>query len=207
MHSTTNKEETDYLTNFDWKTANLYGLQKVHKSKQIITAIEQQKSSYVAVKCPDDLPFHPIVAGPVCSTSRLNHFVDEEDQHDIIAYFQRIRPSDDKDYEWFYSITHKVSKCLFSITTPIEALKNANLNIEKILEENQFAKQNAWKYERLTRREKEVLRFISEGKSNKEISNKMFISELTVKSHRQNIHKKLDTEGIKDLKRYADAFA
>ena len=47
----------------------------------------------------------------------------------------------------------------------------------------------------LTRREKEVLQFIAEGKGNKEISNLLCISTETVKSHVKNIFKKL---GVKN---------
>lgn len=47
----------------------------------------------------------------------------------------------------------------------------------------------------LTRREKEVLQFIAEGKSNKEISVLLCISPETVKSHVKNIFKKL---GVKN---------
>lgn len=44
----------------------------------------------------------------------------------------------------------------------------------------------------LTRREKEIFNLILEGCTNKEISEKLFIEETTVKKHIQNILKKLD---------------
>jgi DNA-binding NarL/FixJ family response regulator len=46
----------------------------------------------------------------------------------------------------------------------------------------------------LTRREKEVLQFIAEGKGNKEISDLLCISTETVKSHVKNIFKKLEVK-------------
>ena len=76
-HKIDNQDLCDYLTNFDCKTANFYGLPKVHKSKQIISAIKEQNSSYVTIHRPDDLSFRPIVAGPACPTSRLSQVVDE----------------------------------------------------------------------------------------------------------------------------------
>ena len=75
-HNILHEKEYDFLTNFDYKTANFYGLPKIHKSKQIQDAINQQKSSYIVIRSPDDLPFRPIVAGPACPTSRLSKFID-----------------------------------------------------------------------------------------------------------------------------------
>lgn len=44
----------------------------------------------------------------------------------------------------------------------------------------------------LSKREKEVLDLLANGKSNKEIANALFISEKTVRTHLHNIFKKLD---------------
>ena len=43
---------------------------------QIKLAVQQSKSSYVQIQSPADLKFRPIVAGPVCPTSRLSHLID-----------------------------------------------------------------------------------------------------------------------------------
>jgi DNA-binding NarL/FixJ family response regulator len=48
--------------------------------------------------------------------------------------------------------------------------------------------------EELTEREKEILKCISDGKSNKEISDCLFVSVETVKSHIKNIYKKLNVK-------------
>jgi len=44
---------------------------------------------------------------------------------------------------------------------------------------------------RMTKREREVIKFLSEGLSNKEIAQKMHVSTFTVKSHIHNIMEKL----------------
>lgn len=46
----------------------------------------------------------------------------------------------------------------------------------------------------LTDTEKKICEKISEGKSNKEISQELYVSELTVKTHIQNILKKTGTK-------------
>ncbi len=55
----------------------------------------------------------------------------------------------------------------------------------------------------LTAREREVLKLISDGKSNKEIGDLLFISVHTVERHRANIMDKLNLKNTADLVKYA----
>lgn len=55
----------------------------------------------------------------------------------------------------------------------------------------------------LTNREREVLKLIAEGKSNKEIAGVLFISVHTVERHRANIQAKLKLKKTADLVKYA----
>ncbi len=55
----------------------------------------------------------------------------------------------------------------------------------------------------LSKREKEILKMIAEGNSNKGVSDILCISIRTVENHRSNIMKKLNTNKIADLVRYA----
>jgi DNA-binding NarL/FixJ family response regulator len=55
----------------------------------------------------------------------------------------------------------------------------------------------------LTNREREVLKLIAEGKSNKEIAGVLFVSVHTVERHRANIMRKLNLKKTADLVKYA----
>lgn len=55
----------------------------------------------------------------------------------------------------------------------------------------------------LTEREKEVLRLIAEGKSNKDIAELLCLSVKTVMAHRTNIMEKLDIHSSTELVKYA----
>ncbi len=57
--------------------------------------------------------------------------------------------------------------------------------------------------ERLTTREREVLKLVSEGKSSKEIADLLFISVRTAEHHRENIKRKLNLKKVADLVKYA----
>ena len=70
-HEQLTQKEIDYLTKFKYKTSQLYGLPKVHKSNIIKREIENNPSEYIEVHQPGDLKMRPIVAGPSCVTSKL----------------------------------------------------------------------------------------------------------------------------------------
>jgi DNA-binding NarL/FixJ family response regulator len=55
----------------------------------------------------------------------------------------------------------------------------------------------------LTDREREVLRLLADGLSNKEVAGRLQISVRTAESHRININRKLGFQSIADLVRYA----
>ena len=55
----------------------------------------------------------------------------------------------------------------------------------------------------LTQRELEILRLIARSYTNKEIADKLFLSELTVQTHRRNLKRKLKAEHTADLVRFA----
>ena len=102
-------EEVDYLLNFEYRESNFYGLPKVHKSQTINNAIENTCSDYICTQSPQDLTFRPIVAGPVCATSRLSHLMDciltelpkhtksfVRDDIDFLSKLQRHLPNNDE---------------------------------------------------------------------------------------------------------------
>lgn len=59
------------------------------------------------------------------------------------------------------------------------------------------------RWDRLTQREKEILKLISEGHKNQEIADYLCISPKTVDKHRSNLMKKLDKHNLAELTAYA----
>ena len=56
---------------------------------------------------------------------------------------------------------------------------------------------------RLTKREKQILKLISEGHTTLEIASQLFISENTIESHRKNLLHKFDAKNVAELIRLA----
>lgn len=52
---------------------------------------------------------------------------------------------------------------------------------------------------RLTKREYEIIELIRQGCTTREIAERLFLSELTIKTHRRNISEKLDSRNVADM--------
>jgi DNA-binding NarL/FixJ family response regulator len=57
--------------------------------------------------------------------------------------------------------------------------------------------------DRLTSREREVVRLIAEGKSSKDVGAALKMSVKTVETHRANVMRKLQVHSVSELVRYA----
>lgn len=66
--------------------------------------------------------------------------------------------------------------------------------IHKLNKEDSFTNQL-----KLTKREKEIIALISIGKTSREIADQLFLSELTIKTHRKNINEKMGTKSVAQL--------
>lgn len=71
--------------------------------------------------------------------------------------------------------------------------------IEKITEKRSIDFEKARTTFQLTKREVELLRLICDGHTNKEISEKLFISEYTVKDHIKNIMQKMNANSRNEI--------
>lgn len=92
----------------------------------------------------------------------------------------------------------------------IDKIRNGEIYVTRILvgelaEDLSQIQQNKGRpfQEPLTTREKEVMKMVSEGKSNNEIATLLNISVRTVENHRANIMRKLKLKKTADLVRYA----
>jgi len=81
----------------------------------------------------------------------------------------------------------------------LESIKNAILYFDPNIVIVQPVKDAFTSQLKLTKREKEIICLIALGKSTKDIATQLFLSELTIKTHRKNISEKLGSKGIADL--------
>jgi hypothetical protein len=85
----------------------------------------------------------------------------------------------------------------------VNALTNVSLNLKywdpNIKTENHHSKDSFAQKLKLSSRELEILALLKDGLTNKQISEKLFLSEFTVKTHRKNIMGKMEVNNIVDL--------
>lgn len=91
------------------------------------------------------------------------------------------------------------------IVKAIHAVMNGESYTSPVLTEhfqketNGTKNQNTFKLQQLTATERQILRLIGEYQTNKQIAESLFISPLTVKTHRRNIISKFGLEGNNQL--------
>jgi len=96
------------------------------------------------------------------------------------------------------------------LITAIQTLRKGQIYLSSSLSDNVIREllrrrktQDRSKFELLTTREREVLKMIAEGNSNKKIAEKLGISIRTVEHHRLRISKKLGFNNITELVKFA----
>lgn len=85
----------------------------------------------------------------------------------------------------------------------LEAIRAAVERSEMLVRRESRKSLITGRYGELTRREKEVLSLIAEGLLNREIGDELGISEITVKTHRGQVMRKMEAESFAELVRMA----
>ncbi len=132
---------------------------------------------------------------------------------EIVALFQRVKSELTHEWAW-YSTSVKIFMrddfgqplLTIAVAIPIDPKNHITTKVARVLDENNFLRKNLEKFERLTKREKQVLRYMGLGKKAAEISRDLHISLATAETHRKNIKRKLEAKTSFDLTMYARAF-
>ncbi|MCH4890310.1 response regulator transcription factor [Acidaminobacter sp. JC074] len=127
------------------------------------------------------------------SFSFIGKVIDERSVDKVLVFTSSIR----QDYfERVMALNvdgYLVKECIpEDLVYAIKTIKSGRQYIDPIFYNIQKTKQMTQTSDRLTEREKEILRLVGEGLSNKAISEKTFISVNTVKKHITNIFMKME---------------
>jgi DNA-binding CsgD family transcriptional regulator len=131
------------------------------------------------------------------------------DLNKVYFFFQKSRNPNSNNYRWYFSTSKLLIKdqpasipILFRYAFELNKQQTKSKNLD---EENYFQKYSN-RFMLLSKREKEIIKLIVEGKSSIEISNILFISIHTVNNHRKNITNKLEINNLCQLTKFAIFF-
>jgi DNA-binding CsgD family transcriptional regulator len=144
---------------------------------------------------------------------KILSLLERNNDGDICTFFQQVRFKVNADWGWHMASTKILDhdgdgKPLLTITMafPVDAMHHMAVKAGRLLEENNFLRNNFNLYSELSKRELDILRMMALGKSVPETAEAMFISPHTVETHRKNIRQKLGTTSYFELSQYARAF-
>lgn len=129
--------------------------------------------------------------------------------HHTFPFVQYVKQYKDKDFSPFVTFTKSTTykkDLVLCLSLRPKDFDKMSPKMEKVVEMDYFKMMHFKQYQQLSEREVEVLKLLASGKNNPEIASLLYISRLTVETHRKNIIHKLGLTSFRDLIRYALAF-
>lgn len=142
------------------------------------------------------------------------HYLLQGDFDKQYNFFQRVKLYGNAGYTWFYTVCKSVqlkttsgpAQKLVLLSSPVSGMDALVGRVRKALDEDSYIRRNYRRFSTLTKREKQIITLLANGKSTNEISEQCFISSHTVSTHRKNIIKKIECKSFAELLRFAMAF-
>ncbi len=136
-----------------------------------------------------------------------------QDADEIYSFMHQVRAINDKSYKWYFatakllfSSQETLSSKILLIVNEVNSLGSIAHKLNKVLDESDWMKKNFNRFCTLTKREKEIIKLLVNGKSNRQVGDALLITLLTVKTHRRNIADKLDACNFAQLYKFALTF-
>ncbi len=139
------------------------------------------------------------------TTIKPKHFATEKEARDWLDEVPQKKPENSKIKISFNGVD-KDGDSIIELKRPSNDITNTIKSFKNLIEENEFIKSNIDKYTSLTKREREILLHYSKNKTHQTISDELFISLLTVRSHWKSIKRKLHIQSFHDVVMYVEAF-
>lgn len=144
---------------------------------------------------------------------QMEGFIREDDTAKATSFFQRVRAAEHEDYRWYLTTSRLLpseppfgGKSLMHIAVDVGSLAQASRLISFLHDDDVYFRSHYQKLCLLSKREKEIIGLIANGRSSYEISDVLYISIHTVNNHRKNILAKLQIKSISALVKFAFCF-
>ena len=180
---------------------NEWGCEKLHHSSEEI--LEMGEVYFEKFFIPDQI---------VSFKQGISNYFERQDISSSYNFFQQVRTGKQGDLNWYFTMCkflkaeNNIPTQMLLISNPVAGSDEMAKKLDNILDQNVYVAKNYKRFSLLTKREKEIIALLAEGKSTREISDRLFISTHTVETHRKNIRKKLDLNSFAELIKFAMAF-
>jgi len=135
----------------------------------------------------------------------IQRFDKVSDKHSLCSTFQKFRING--KMTWIIGNKKIISdNSFFNLQYKLNDLGNVGLKLLKILDPIDKDTRIWQKFQSLTKKEKEILKLIAQGYTNKNIGNMLYITENTVRTHREQIRYKIHAKSVFDIIKFANAF-
>lgn len=143
----------------------------------------------------------------------LQQFIINNDPSSTCSFFQRVRPDINVPYQWYFTTSQFYPAALeeeggklMHVAIAVDETSQAARIMNYVCEQDEFVRKHYSQFMLLSKREREIITLIVDGKSSFFISEMLFISMHTVNNHRKNICRKLEVKSLSELIKFAIAF-
>ena len=144
----------------------------------------------------------------------MANYFQREDYSSLYSFFHQVRTGPKMEFSWHHAVCkflrngNDVNKPteLIMVANPVSGMGLMVNKVNKLLDENVFVVKKYKLFVLLSKREKEIITLLTNGRSSNDIADLLFISTHTVQAHRKSINKKLELNSFADLVHFAIAF-
>lgn len=177
---------------------NRYGADRLHYSSEELQLMGPDYFKH----------FFPQEEMPVLR-KQLITYLRRDDPQALYSFYQRVKTGAKDTYEWYFTTTRTYdgpAGLLIHLSLPADGLVQAANRCHYLADQSTYCMKHFHLFNALSKREKEVISLIADGKSSYYISDLLFISIHTVNNHRKNILRKLRITSLAELIRFAVSF-
>lgn len=140
--------------------------------------------------------------------AKLAEELDKDDPNHVIPFFQDWRYKNNESPVYHFTSTKILNDSqTISISLFPQTIEHLSNKVNSLFGVNRILDKYFQPYSKLTKREKEILKYLGKELTRKEISHLLFIDEKTVKKHCENIYKKLGTSKRTELEKITKALS
>lgn len=194
-------QDLNALEPFNVSYMNDWGCEKLHHSQEEI--LEMREAYFEKFFIPEQIDSFK---------QGISNYFEQQDISSSYNFFQQVKTGKHGDLNWYFTMCkflkteNNIPTQMLLISNPVSGSDEMAKKLDNILDQNVYVAKNYKRFSLLTKREKEIIALLAEGKSTREISDRLFISMHTVETHRKNIRKKLDLNSFAELIKFAIAF-